>query len=303
MRGFPDPGCSGSIIFCRHCYKPDRCAHMSLTSSSHISFSHTVLLLPPTIGNFSLVLDFSPHSSPHSVLCVIMHDTSRSGTQGTVQNLPGKEILDAALAQFEASLTGEQKKCLGTVTSLEDLVGLVEKLQKKYGDKSSSRWFGKLAPVLSWLTGLNQCVHAFLQASPREFVLLWGSLSLVLEVSTLQLPYNQANSPQTAISVRKTPTNTRLNFNRLLPGILAASSKWSKLLTRLVGYSRDLDTTPRCCRRGYRAPRLRKALSTFTLSSSVFATTLLRSSHGTRSVRIPSSIMTNSRQQNKLTAC
>jgi hypothetical protein len=126
--------------------------------------------------------------------------------QGAVQSLPGKDIWDAALGRFQASLTGEQKKRIGTVTSFEELVGLVEKLQKQYADRSSSRWFGKLAPVLSWLTGFNQCVHAFLQASPPEFVLLWGSLSLVLEVTALLLPHNQAIPPQTAAQRAQKPS-------------------------------------------------------------------------------------------------
>ncbi|KAK1758829.1 hypothetical protein QBC47DRAFT_457232 [Echria macrotheca] len=112
-----------------------------------------------------------------------MQDVELVWTGGQPRGLHGTDILEASLARFRANLTEKQKQRIGKVTSLEGLIGQVEKLQNKYRAKAQSRWFDKIAPVLIWLTGFNQCVHSFLQASPPEFALVWGSLSVVLEVA------------------------------------------------------------------------------------------------------------------------
>jgi hypothetical protein len=114
-----------------------------------------------------------------------MQDIELVGTRSQHRKHHGTDILEVSLARFRATLTEEQKQRIGTVTSLEGLIGKVENLQKKYRARAQSRWFDKLAPVLTWLTGFNQCVHSFLQASPPEFALVWGSLSFALEVLPL----------------------------------------------------------------------------------------------------------------------
>lgn len=145
----------------------------------NVDWYHKIPLIPCRRLSY---LTSGHYPSLCSRLPAAMQDIAILRTGGGHQNFPGKDIWEGALAQFQATLTDQQRQSIGAVTSLEGLIGRVEKLQKYYADRYTARWFGRLAPVLTWLTGFNYCVHSFLQASPPEFVVLWGSLSFVLEV-------------------------------------------------------------------------------------------------------------------------
>ncbi|KAK5659347.1 hypothetical protein OQA88_1440 [Cercophora sp. LCS_1] len=113
-----------------------------------------------------------------------MQGLALSDTAGVHQDLRWKELWQGTLTRFQATLTDEQWQQINTVKNLQELIGQVEVLRKRYAGRFMSRCFGKLQPVLEWLRGFDHCVHSFLQASPPEFVVLWGSLSFVLEIST-----------------------------------------------------------------------------------------------------------------------
>lgn len=81
------------------------------------------------------------------------------------------------------SLTSSQRKKVHAIDSLEALRGRVEYLQKKHRSSRTSRCLERMEPLLCSLADFNICVQSFLQAAPREFILLWGSMSLIVEVN------------------------------------------------------------------------------------------------------------------------
>lgn len=187
------------------------------------------------------------------------------------RNFPGQDIWETALGRFTDTLNDEQKRRIGTVTSLEELIGRVEKLQKQYAAGTGSRWFDKLAPVLTWLTGFNHCVHSFVQASPPEFALVWGALSLVLEV-TPPFKTNPLTFPLGASLTRSFPP-------RSLPSISVDWSKWSRLSSLPAACCHDLESTPASYTTDSRVPRSRRAWSRSLWSSLASARTPSPSSH------------------------
>lgn len=91
-----------------------------------------------------------------------------------------------ALDQYAAGLEVPARQRILSITSLEALQSEIGALRAKYAHKSSSRIFDRLNPVMQSLSGFNQCVQTFTQAAPKGFILLWGSLSFILEVSIEQ---------------------------------------------------------------------------------------------------------------------
>lgn len=98
--------------------------------------------------------------------------------------LPGGESGDRmwrrALESYRAVLTDEQCKRIESVTSVHQLTTQVIGYRKQYS--SQSRHFTRLSDYLGWFDSFHQRVANFLQASPAEFVFVWGSLSFLLEV-------------------------------------------------------------------------------------------------------------------------
>lgn len=94
----------------------------------------------------------------------------------------GDPLWKKAFGDFMSGLTAKQRSYIGAVSSAHQLTERVTKLQRKYEDGRTSRCLGRVTSVLEWFASFNKCVTSFLQASPPEFVLLWGSLSFLLEV-------------------------------------------------------------------------------------------------------------------------
>lgn len=87
-----------------------------------------------------------------------------------------------ALEQYAAGLEKQARERILSIPSLEALLSEIGVLRAQYAKKTWARIFDRLNPILQSLSGFNQCVQTFTQAAPKGFILLWGSLSLILEV-------------------------------------------------------------------------------------------------------------------------
>ncbi len=86
-----------------------------------------------------------------------------------------------ALAMADNSLAESSG---GNVSSSSDMLKHVAKLCVSYSASSLvGRTLQRLTPVLQWLESYHACVQIYLQAAPAPFVIFWGTLSLVIEVS------------------------------------------------------------------------------------------------------------------------
>lgn len=88
-----------------------------------------------------------------------------------------------ALDEYVASLDVHVRRRITSIGSLEVLLSEVGALKAQYAKKTWARIFDRLNPMLQSLNGFNQCVQTFTQIAPKGFILLWGSLSFILEVS------------------------------------------------------------------------------------------------------------------------
>lgn len=103
-----------------------------------------------------------------------------------------------ALDRYAESLEVHDQRRIRATPSLEALLSEIEVLRVQYARKAWSRFFDRLAPIIQWLSGFSQCVQAFTQAAPKAFILLWGSLSFILEVSIdVHAGLEYDNSPAT----------------------------------------------------------------------------------------------------------
>lgn len=101
-----------------------------------------------------------------------------------------------ALEQYMTGLDVQARKRITSTGSLEALLSDVGVLRAQYAKKTWARIFDRLNPMLQSLNGFNQCVQTFTQIAPKGFVLLWGSLSFILEVSITTVAKFWAGFPQ-----------------------------------------------------------------------------------------------------------
>lgn len=94
-----------------------------------------------------------------------------------------EKIWAKALDQHVAGLDVHARKRITSTGSLEALLSEVGALRDQYAKKTWAHIFDRLNPMLQSLYGFNQCVQTFTQVAPKGFILLWGCLSFVLEVS------------------------------------------------------------------------------------------------------------------------
>lgn len=87
------------------------------------------------------------------------------------------------LDQYVAGLEVHDRKRIGSTPSLDALLTEIAALRAQYARKTCTRIFDQLRPIMQWLSGFDRCVQTFTQAAPKGFILLWGSLSFILEVS------------------------------------------------------------------------------------------------------------------------
>jgi hypothetical protein len=96
--------------------------------------------------------------------------------------LDPQDVWIAAVDQFLGSLDESDRRNLSSVSSVDDLLQHVESLHVSYQKARLTRILDRLRPVLRWLQSYNDCVRIYLEAAPKPLLILWGSLSLVIEV-------------------------------------------------------------------------------------------------------------------------
>ncbi|OTA58869.1 hypothetical protein K449DRAFT_436358 [Hypoxylon sp. EC38] len=89
----------------------------------------------------------------------------------------------AALDEFLGSLDESERRNVKSISGIDDLLQHVQSLRDSYRKSRVIHALDRLQPILRWLQSYNECVKIYLNAAPQPFVLLWGSLSLVIEVA------------------------------------------------------------------------------------------------------------------------
>ena len=90
----------------------------------------------------------------------------------------------SAMETYCHGFSAAQRAQLEEVTGIGRLLEQVTYLRKRYASRRSTRCFNRLASILEWVDGFGRCVRSFLNAGAPQFVLIWGSLSFLLEVIT-----------------------------------------------------------------------------------------------------------------------
>ena len=93
-----------------------------------------------------------------------------------------QNVYEAAVAQYMEKFSNPETDFVCKLESVEGFLDYVDGLNGRYARKRASCYFERLRPVLDWLWKFNSSVQSFLQASPEIFVLVWGSLSVILQV-------------------------------------------------------------------------------------------------------------------------
>ncbi|KAI0839447.1 hypothetical protein F5Y06DRAFT_303168 [Hypoxylon sp. FL0890] len=88
-----------------------------------------------------------------------------------------------ALDEFLGSLDESDRRNVESISGIGGLLQHVQSLRNSYCTSRLTRALDRLKPVFRWLQSYNECVKIYLNAAPEPFVLLWGSLSLVIEVA------------------------------------------------------------------------------------------------------------------------
>ncbi|KAI1137571.1 hypothetical protein F5Y05DRAFT_387620 [Hypoxylon sp. FL0543] len=89
----------------------------------------------------------------------------------------------SALDEFLGSLDEDDRRNVVSISGIDDLLQRVQSLRGSYNSSRLTRAIDRLQPVFKWLQSYNECVKIYLNAAPQPFVLLWGSLSLAIEVA------------------------------------------------------------------------------------------------------------------------
>ena|SRR2546421_7007179 len=92
-------------------------------------------------------------------------------------------IWNEARAFHNDSLTEHERKHVTEVTSLEELVERASKLKAKYRKHRIVALLRKIHPFLAQLRSFSRIINTLVQSHPEVAALVWGSVSLILEVS------------------------------------------------------------------------------------------------------------------------
>ncbi|KAJ4386491.1 hypothetical protein N0V93_009388 [Gnomoniopsis smithogilvyi] len=102
---------------------------------------------------------------------------------GTIMSDSVAVMWTRALDQYAAGLEVHAREKIMSIPSLEALLSQIGALRAQYAKKTWARIFDRLNPMMQSLSGFNQCVQTFTQAAPKGFILLWGSLSFIVEIA------------------------------------------------------------------------------------------------------------------------
>ncbi len=184
-----------------------------------------------------------------------------------------------ALQTYLAGLKQEERARISTAGCVGQLLEQVAHLQTKYAGGSLSRCFERLSPVLQSLDGYTKCVHSFLQACTPQFVIIWGSLSFLLEVCT-----GATHTPARPCFGTRQPADTVCTYRSGSDMCGASSSWWRPWRASPKSYHDLRGTHPSCWGVVHPITSWNSPWSSFTQNSSACARMLSTSSSETLSV-------------------
>jgi len=95
---------------------------------------------------------------------------------------PFDKIWNDAWAHYKETLSSKQLEQLRETRDYNSLVGKTRSLRERYNERRITRALDRINRFLSTVNTFSDVVKVFLQADPRVFALIWGSVSFVLEV-------------------------------------------------------------------------------------------------------------------------
>ncbi|KAI0886344.1 uncharacterized protein GGS22DRAFT_179230 [Annulohypoxylon maeteangense] len=93
-------------------------------------------------------------------------------------------IWDSAWDEFLNSLSEEDRANVESTGSVDDMLHHVQALRVSYHASRLIRTLDRLQPILRWLRSYNECMKVYIEGSPRPLILLWGSITLLIEIVT-----------------------------------------------------------------------------------------------------------------------
>jgi len=95
---------------------------------------------------------------------------------------PFDKIWNDAWAHYKETLSSKQLEQLLQTRDYNSLLDKTRSLRERYNERGTTRAFDRINRFLSTINTFSEVVKVFLQADPRVFALIWGSVSFVLEV-------------------------------------------------------------------------------------------------------------------------
>lgn len=93
-----------------------------------------------------------------------------------------QRVWNTVESRYLEKLVRTERDLLPRFDGAESFLAHVNSLSELYSGKRSSKVLRRLRPMLEWLWSFNTCAQSFVQASPEAFALVWGSLSVILQV-------------------------------------------------------------------------------------------------------------------------
>lgn len=107
---------------------------------------------------------------------------SSTSTDAEVQPVQPDIIWVSALDAFLSSLDEDDRRKVNSVSGVDNMLHHVQELRVEYRNSRLIRVLDRLLPFMRWIKSYSECMKIYIEGAPRALVLLWGSLSLVIEV-------------------------------------------------------------------------------------------------------------------------
>ena len=88
----------------------------------------------------------------------------------------------AAVAQYGVTLSEDELQKIENIKDRNALLSTTQERQDQYNKRGIVSILGQLRPFLETVDSFSRVVNIFLQVDPGIFALVWGSISLILEV-------------------------------------------------------------------------------------------------------------------------
>ncbi|KAI1445428.1 hypothetical protein F5Y02DRAFT_386167 [Annulohypoxylon stygium] len=109
---------------------------------------------------------------------------SSTSTDAEVQPVQPDIIWVSALDAFLSSLDEDDRRKVNSVSGVDNMLHHVQELRVEYRNSRLIRVLDRLLPFMRWIKSYSECMKIYIEGAPRALVLLWGSLSLVIEIAT-----------------------------------------------------------------------------------------------------------------------